>query len=115
MSRQPRRRVLAFEQLELKASPSSILLLLATGGEQDEATSEVCASASATSGDSASTWRFAHDTQALLRFIDDNTVGNHSVIETELPTETECAAADEMMKLDDTDLRTMIVLDTFGH
>ena len=113
MSSPTRRRVLAFEQLEPKASPSSILLLLATGGEMDD---EASIPAWEAAEQSSGPWRFAHDTQTLLRFIDAHTdVDCSEHQQPQLPTEDECAAADDMMKVDDMDLRAMIVVDVFGY
>jgi len=111
MSQPPRRRVLAFEQLEAKVAPSSVPL--PTLGEADELatrTSAQLAKLGVAEAAPLGNWRFLHDTEQLLTFIAENTVDSTLARTGHYrPTEIECLAADEMMRLDAAALRSWIV------
>lgn len=103
------RRILRFERLEPKASPCSLLLLLAPQADH-QPTDEVVEVDRGlwTTEIVASNWRYEHSSDEVLQFIHDNT---SSVDDRELqrPTSTASTTADEMMRLDDIELRTLIV------
>ena len=106
MSSPQRRRVLAFERLERKASPCSLLLLVAsTDAVPEESQREV----GLEKVSAASNWTHRVSTTELLTFIEANTSEATPDRPAQTPTSTESVTADEMMKLDDTDLRSMIV------
>lgn len=104
----PKRRILAFEQLERKASPSSLLLLVA---ESDGAfpVEEMQREIGLEREWAASNWRHRISTAGLLRFIENNTSDTTHDRPASAPTAIESEAADQMMRLDDTELRSMIV------
>jgi len=107
MSTPQRRRILAFERLERKASPCSLLLHVADAddGLAEEAQSEVGRERDWAS----SNWTHQFSTSDLLLFIEENTSEATTDRPAQTPTSTESETADEMMKLDDTQLRSMIV------
>ncbi|MDA1049284.1 MAG: hypothetical protein O3C40_02240 [Planctomycetota bacterium] len=92
-----RHRPLAFEQLESKAAPSSILLVF-SGGDANTELVEVSTSSQVTHSPQLSDYR--HETDQILRFIAENTTGGEQAHRpATLPTIAQCAAADEMMGL----------------
>ena len=106
MSAPKRRRILAFERIEQKASPCSLLLLVADADDgclADQVQREGERDAT------ASHWQHQFSTSELLRFIETNTSDAAHDLPAPMPTSTSSEAADEMMKLDDSDLRSMIV------
>ncbi|MCA9153797.1 MAG: hypothetical protein KDA38_03380 [Planctomycetales bacterium] len=117
----PRYRRLAFERLESKAAPSSMLVLLAASFDQDvdpefvelgsgHGTTHGTVHTTADFGADAK-WEVSHSPTQLLRFISDNTVSDRAELETYVhPTPQQCDGADAMMRLDDQELRAMILL-----
>ncbi len=107
MPGKPRRRYLAFEQLERKSAPSSLLLLL-DPAEHSPTTHH--ANAVAEHGSLSRT-----SAEELLRFIVDHT-GQQPVaaLPSELPTVEACAVADDMLRLHDSELRSMVLLSLCG-
>jgi len=99
----PRPRRLAFELLEPKTSPTSLLLALAPLGEPDPrfVASEVAMYAPATTA--------AGGNAELLQFIERHThIDPAGRAEMPLPTREQAAAADKMMQATDTELRSML-------
>ena len=103
----PQRRILGFERLERKASPCSLLLHVAAAehGLTEEVQREVGLERDWASGN----WKHQIATADLLRFIEGNTSDIKHDRPGQIPTSNESETADEMMKLDDIDLRSMIV------
>ncbi|MBC8355874.1 MAG: hypothetical protein H8E66_28185 [Planctomycetes bacterium] len=90
-----RHRPLGFEQLEQKAAPSSVLLVLPMGAADamlpDGTANPVLIHSSAAK-------QHQYGTEQLLRFIEENTTSNERVNRPATPpTAAECEAADEMM------------------
>ncbi|MCA9162667.1 MAG: hypothetical protein KDA59_21415 [Planctomycetales bacterium] len=121
MKSMPRYRRLAFERLESKAAPSSMLVLLAASFDQDvdPKSVELGSGHGAIHGTVHTTadfvadakWEVSHSPAKLLRFISDNTVSDRAELETYVhPTPQQCDGADAMMRLDDQELRAMILL-----
>lgn len=107
MKRQPRRRLLAYEQLESKTAPSSILLV-APGNSYDGETVVVASTIATRSSDEC--WQ-RFETNQILRFVAENTTGGgHAHRTATLPTEAQCAAADEMMQLNPAEWNSLLVL-----
>lgn len=99
----PRR--LAFELLEPKASPSSLLLVMAP---LDEPAQRLIESEHALYA--APTAAIQDSNAALLRFIAENTRGNSSHGSgIPLPTPEQAATADKMMQCTDSDLRSVLI------
>jgi hypothetical protein len=101
MQRNHRHRPLAFEQLESKAAPSSILLVLSA--DHTDATNAVSQPAELTPAyfvtDSLRVSNYRYETEQILRFISENTTGGeHASRPAALPTAAACAASDEMMR-----------------
>jgi hypothetical protein len=118
MTRRLKNRILTFERLDAKATPSSLLLALApldepfhqaVERERENAAGDLAELAVATTG----SWHFAVSTSDLLRFVENNS--SRRVADTRqvvLPTPDECRRADEMMKLGDHDTRAVIIADS---
>jgi hypothetical protein len=118
MNRSKTHRQLAFERLESKSAPSSLLLLLATQAElnclSDEVLCDIPSCSSATVQTIASKWQFDHSPQVLIDFISANTSQSPAELETWTPpTQADCDSADEMMKLEDEALHTLILSERF--
>jgi hypothetical protein len=114
-------RSLGFERLENKLLPGALLLLLAPLEEDAHAAAERAGWLDAESGPStgmrgvAAQWRHHRSIDDLLRYIEENT--NAAGAERSamgLPTVEQCAAADEMMKLGDGEMRAMVLADLFA-
>ncbi len=89
-------RPLTFEQLETKAAPSSILLVISTGNTEPGRDQVATASASSRS---LCVGYCQYETEQILQFIADNTTsGEHSHRPAARPTPAECEASDEMMR-----------------
>ena len=109
MSARNYRRILRFEKLEQKASPCSLLLLAphpggATEPSEEKSDKEVF---SCSIPSIAFHWRCEHSTQGVLQFIHDNTASADAG-ELPQPSDSDSATADDMMKFDDTELRSLI-------
>jgi hypothetical protein len=124
MKNRSRKRTLAFERLETKATPAVLLVALAP---LDDATHErvepVVQDESESLGpvDTSANWQFCHSVVTLLQFVDEHTMpGARESAVCSPPTWDQCHSADEMMKLQDRDLRTLVMADrldsseTFG-
>ena len=97
MKRNKRHRPLAYEQLELKAAPSSLLMAV-SGDISDSSPAIVATSSIATHSSPASCDRY--ETDQILRFVAENTAGSERAHRTAtLPTAAQCVVADEMMGL----------------
>jgi hypothetical protein len=108
MKRNYRHRPLTYEQLESKASPSSILMVVPGDGTDTElaavATSSIATDSSRVSYD-------RYETDQILRFVAENTAdreGEHRPAT--LPTAAQCIAADEMMTLIPAEWSSLLVL-----
>ncbi len=104
-----RKRRLAFELLETKASPSALLLALAPLDESDQRWLEAeRAMFAAPTTDAA---RPTHDANTgLLEFIDQNTRRpSDSPPPWPAPTAAQATAADNMMTVTDSDLRSLLI------
>jgi hypothetical protein len=119
MKNRSKHRVLAFEPLETKATPSSLLLALAPLDESCHVTvdqlREQAPSADSNwmTADTTANWQFTFTTRDLLKFVDDNTIPrDKDTGSIERPSAEQCQRVDEMMKLADDDARAMIVPDT---
>jgi hypothetical protein len=63
---------------------------------------------------SSHVWHPTHSADELLHFIDEHTYPERAVVRSlPAPTPVQCAAADEMMKLDDVELRDLVWHSTF--
>ncbi len=90
-------RSLAFEELEPKAAPSSVLLV-AAGSTADSQLAQLTTCTFAT--DAAIVPSYQYETDHLLRYIEQNTDRielSHGPVPP--PTSAQCAASDEMMSL----------------
>lgn len=107
MSAHKRRRILGFERLERKASPCSLLLLVANADEPlaDELPCEVRRDQDL----AISFWKHEISTSDLLAFIEQHTSDATRDRPVQTPTCSQSEAADSMMQLNDADLRNMIV------
>jgi hypothetical protein len=115
MKNRSRKRTLAFERLETKATPAALLVALAP---LDDATHERVEQAvpDATGAihavDTSSNWQFCHSVVTLLQFVDECTLpGAPDLAVCSPPTWDQCQTADEMMKLHDHELRTLVMAD----
>lgn len=122
MARRSRKRTLAFEQLETKATPSSLLLVLAPASDAVhgafERVEQVRAGEadSPSTGDTSSHWHFQITTLDLLRFVDEQTAvkdADHGVAPH--PTPEDCQHVDVMMRLTNDALRSLVIADTLAH
>jgi hypothetical protein len=111
-------RALHLEPLESRSLPSSILLAFAS--MEDEVFAAVERSAELgppphnlpLPSSVAAPWRFHHSNPELLQFVEEHTTAPHEDLASEQrPTESQCRAADEMMKLKDSHLRALVVMD----
>lgn len=90
-------RPLAYEQLESKAAPSSILMVVPGDGTDTEFAAVAASSIATHSSAASDDW---YETDQILRFVAENTNGSQRAHRSAtLPTAAQCAAADEMMKL----------------
>jgi hypothetical protein len=117
-----RKRVLAFERLETKATPSSLLLSLAPLDEPFHVNVEQlrdaadAPSASWVDVDTSANWQFQFTTSDVLQFVNDNTVQRRSDTSgVATPTRDQCRHVDEMMKLNDGDARALIMADSLAQ
>jgi hypothetical protein len=122
MKQTKRKRTLAFEQLETKCAPSTMLLVMAPMEDSFHASVEqsrvdsgstaiVCAQV-----DTSANWQFQFSTSDLLRFVNENTsCSASSSTTTAAPSPEQCRGADEMMKLGDQDLRALVIADSLQH
>ena len=105
MKRNDRHRPLAYEQLESKAAPSS--LLLAVSGEGSHPTRAAVASSSI----APQTTDDCYETDQILQFVAEHTTGSERAHRwAALPSAAECAAADEMMSLIPAECNSLLVL-----
>lgn len=101
-------RPLAFEQLESKAAPSSILLVVSAGNAQS-GFADAAPAPVASEPLRASNYRY--ETEQVLRFIAENTTGcEYSHRPAALPTAADCEVSDEMMRQVATDSDSLFVL-----
>jgi len=108
MKRNYRHRLLAYEQLESKAAPSSFLIVV-SGDSTDPETIAVATSSIATASSLVSDCRY--ETEQILRFVAENTTGGERAHrDATLPTAGQCAAADEMMKRAPAEWDSLLVL-----
>lgn len=100
MKRHPRHRPLAFEQLESKAAPSSILVLASAETSLSKLPETAPAPLANGLANQVSQMECGRDgTDQLLRFIHEHaTGGEHANRPGAIPTAAQCAAADEMME-----------------
>jgi hypothetical protein len=110
-------RALSFELLESKALPGSLLLAFAPLDEDlHGAAARLGLFGEAGSPgvrSSAAMWSYQHSTEELLRFVEENTdPGEGSPLVWHMPSPEQCAAADEMMKLSDDNLRAMVAAES---
>lgn len=103
-----RKRVLRFERLEPKAAPCSLMLLLSSTAEDYSHVELVDSQYGASAEHVSSGWTYEHTTEQILRFIRSNTSQQEDRAITQ-PTDAQSSAADQMMKLDDIELRSLIV------
>ncbi len=117
MRNRSQKRTLAFERLETKATPAALLIAIAP---LDEATHErvECVvqynSESLIEVDTSTNWQFSHSVYTLLQFVDEHTLqrSRDSAV-CAPPTWDQCHSADEMMKLQDRDLRALVMAARF--
>jgi hypothetical protein len=111
------KRTLTFERLETKATPAALLIAVAPLedavhdrlepiilGDSRTQTDQQSANVSSTN------WQFSHSVGTLLQFVDQNTpptAGGTSMCAP--PTWDQCRSADEMMKLQDRELRALVM------
>jgi len=105
-------RVLAFEQLETKRSPASLLVALAPADDDLHADSESAVQQRCV--DSSAAWHHHHSAEEILRFVERQTV-HGSFRPWTSPTPGDCAGADQMMKLQDDDLRAIVIAESLRH
>ena len=103
------KRKLSFEQLESKRSPTSLLLAMAPAAEESQRAFEEAAAECLVASEAADHWRFHHDTEKLLTFVEQETRPTPEDQPHPRPTEEACQMSDEMMKLDHPDLRCLVV------
>ena len=119
------KRKLAFELLENKCTPSTVLLAFAPLDDSfhsqfEQARQSVAfGNASGAFGnvsgmklDVASNWQFQISSTNLLQFVHDNTNGSATTASMVRPDPEQCRAADAMMKLGDHDLRALVISDS---
>ena len=96
------------ERLEDKRSPASLLLILAPAAEQVHEAIESQPERLTT--DASTNWSFHHPTRQLLSFVEAETQLSRPPCQGgELPTPEQCRCADEMMKLQDEELRALVL------
>jgi len=103
-----RYRPLGYEQLESRAAPSSILMVV-PGDSTD--TEHIVVAPGSIATHSLRVGGCRYETDQILRFINENTAGGeraHRV--SSLPTAAQCAAADEMMQLVPGQWNSLLVL-----
>ncbi len=115
MKNRSRKRTLSFERLETKATPAALLVALAPLDEATHERVETIAqdtSASLVVVDISANWQFCHSVVTLLQFVDEHTdpEARESAV-CSSPTWDQCHSADEMMKLQDRDLRALVMAD----
>ena len=117
MSTELSRRCLAFEKLERKDLPSSTWILLAATDPHDQQWFEQVGATTMPRGEvdrTSHVWQPVHTTNELLHFIDEHTYPERTGARSlPLPSSAQCAAADEMMKLEDSELRDLVWHSTF--
>ncbi len=95
MKRKFRHRLLAYEQLESKAAPSSILMVVSG---DSAGTQSIVAATGPIAADSSLAGDCRYKTEQILRFVAENTTGGERVNRPATPpTAAQCEAADEMM------------------
>ena len=105
-------RVLAFEQLETKRSPAALLLAVAPLDDDTHAASEY--EVQQRNVDSSGYWRQHHSSEQILHFIEQQS-GQGSFRPWATPDTSECTSADQMMKLQDDALRTILIAESLGQ
>lgn len=96
MRRSYQHRPLAFEQLESKAAPSSLLLVVAAS-DSHSGVAEIVGESVAS--DALRVGNYPYETEQMLRFIAENTTGcEYSQRPSAIPTATACEISDEMMR-----------------
>jgi hypothetical protein len=105
-------RRLAFERLERKTLPSTLLLLFAPLDDDAHNGAEQAGLFDETSGirTVAAQWRFEHEASELLRFVEQHTRHTRAGMH-DRPTAGQCLAVDAMMQLKDATLRSMVASD----
>jgi hypothetical protein len=110
--------VLAFERLETKSTPSTLLLALAPQNDSFHVSLEGIGDNSSSDGpdwvavDTSANWRFEFSTQQLLYFVEENTwQPRRDTNPVSVPTAAQCQRIDEMMKLDDSEIRALVIVD----
>lgn len=118
MKHRIRKRVLTFERLERKATPTSLLLVLAPMHDGAHVALEDSLHASSASDslpaiDTSTNWHFSVSTAELLHFVATNSqpTRDDSVF-TPYPTTEHCRCADEMMRLGDSDMRSLVIAES---
>ncbi|MEO8494639.1 MAG: hypothetical protein ABI614_06190 [Planctomycetota bacterium] len=108
MKRKHRHRRLAYEQLESKSAPSSILMVVP--GDSPDSGSVVATSSIATRV--SLTHSCPGEADQILRFVAEHTTGGERAQRTAtLPTSVQCAAADEMMmRLEPVEWNSLLVV-----
>ena len=120
MTNRVRKRILAFERLEAKSTPTSLLLALAPLDEtfhvtveqmrDDEVPGHQCLDV-----DTSANWQFQISTHQLLCFVEENTSCRvEDVSPVARPSAEQCQRVDEMMKLDDVDTRVLILAESYS-
>ena len=99
-------RALAFEQLETKRSPAALLLAVASADEDTHAAVEE--TIPERNVDVSCHWRQTHSAEQLLHFVEQQ-AGPGSSRPWTTPRASECSSADEMMKLQDDALKSILV------
>jgi hypothetical protein len=117
MKNRSRKRILAFERLETKASPASLLIAIAPLDPADhEQVEPVVQNSRSALVDASTNWQYHHSVSTLLQFVEEQT--RPATGEPEgagrLPSQDACESADAMMKLDDPDLLALVRAEQFA-
>ena len=119
MKNRSQKRTLTFERLETKATPAALLIAVAplddAAHDRLEPVMQSMHSDSQSENVSSTNWQFSHSVGTLLQFVDQHTPPTAS--ETEVgapPTWDQCRGADDMMKLQDRELRALVMAERLG-
>jgi hypothetical protein len=108
-----RHRALGYEQLERKAAPSSLLMVVP--GDSSESEPVVVVSGPITTYSSL-VGNCRYETDQILRFVAENATGGEGAHRpATLPTDAQCATADEMMKLIPVARTSLLVLGFYDY
>ena len=111
MDLNPAPRSLAFERLEAKRLPTSLLLMLAPLGDTWHADSETLLAERGV--DTADHWCHPHSAAELIRFVEEQTPKRGNAGRPlATPSTDQCEEADRMMKLQDSNLRAAVIVES---